>query len=110
MNDIFKALADPTRRHILKMLGERDLAAGEIAKAFNISAPSISHHLNILKSAGLIDSVRDGQNIVYSLNTTVMHDFMSEMMDFFRVGEAGNEHENTDSLAAAGSDPSDGGL
>lgn len=110
MNEIFKALADPTRRHILKMLGEHDLTAGDIAKAFNISAPSISHHLSILKTAGLVEAERDGQNIVYSLNTTVMHDFMGEMMDFFRVGELKDEHKNPDTLAAARSDSSDGGV
>lgn len=110
MNDIFKALADPTRRLILRMLGESDLTAGDIAKAFNISAPSISHHLSILKAAGLVESERDGQNIVYSLNTTVMQDFLGEVMSFFRVGEEHHADETPDPLAAPARDRGDGSL
>ena len=74
MNDVFKALSDPTRREILEMLSHQDLSAGEIADAFNITKPSISNHLTILKNARMITSTRQGQNIIYSLNTTVFHD------------------------------------
>ncbi|MBO9598114.1 MAG: winged helix-turn-helix transcriptional regulator [Cohnella sp.] len=74
MNDAFKALSDPTRRTILQLLKERDLSAGEIADHFNISKPSISHHLSILKQAKLVQDERQGQNIVYSLNLTVMQE------------------------------------
>jgi DNA-binding transcriptional ArsR family regulator len=76
MNDAFKALSDPTRRKILQLLKERDLTAGEIADQFNISKPSISHHLNALKQAHLVLDERQGQNIVYSLNLTVMQEAM----------------------------------
>ncbi len=72
MNSLFKALNDPTRRRILKMLQSRDLTAGEIAEAFEISKPSISHHLEILHRAELVHRERDGQFITYSLNTTVL--------------------------------------
>lgn len=78
-NNGFKALSDPTRRKILQLLKERDLTAGEIAESFNISKPSISHHLNLLKQAGLVIDERQGQNIYYSLNTTVFQ----ELMGFF---------------------------
>jgi len=64
VNDAFKALADPTRRKILELLSEKDLNAGEIADYFNISKPSISHHLSILKNSELISDERQGQNIV----------------------------------------------
>ncbi len=74
MNYLFKALNDPNRRKILKMLQARDLTAGEIADAFDISKPSISHHLDILKQAGLINGQRDGQFISYSINTTVLEE------------------------------------
>jgi DNA-binding transcriptional ArsR family regulator len=74
MNTFFKALNDATRREILDMLREHDLSAGEIAEAFNISRPSISHHLEILKQAGLVDTERKGQFIYYSLNTTGLED------------------------------------
>lgn len=72
MNNLFKALNDPTRRGILKMLKSRDLTAGEIAEAFDISKPSISHHLELLHRAELVHRERDGQFITYSLNTTVL--------------------------------------
>lgn len=76
MNTLFKALNDPTRREILELLKEKDLTAGEIADQFNISKPSISHHLDLLRQAGLVVSVKEGQFIYYSLNTTVMDDML----------------------------------
>jgi len=77
MNIIFKALDDPNRRRILELLKNKDLSAGEISAAFNISKPSISHHLNILKTADLVLAERHGQNIIYSLNTTVFQEVLS---------------------------------
>ena len=76
INDTFQALSDPTRRAILKMLREKDLTAGEIAQVFNISKPSISHHLNVLKNAGLVLDERQGQFIYYSLSTTVLDEVL----------------------------------
>ena len=70
MNLLFKALSDSTRREILHMLRKKDLTAGEIADAFDMTKPSISHHLEILKKANLVVSVKAGQYITYSLNTT----------------------------------------
>jgi|TARA_R110001599_G_scaffold150929_4_gene335408 ArsR family transcriptional regulator len=74
VNKLFKALNDSTRRQILDLLKEKDLSAGEIAEAFEISKPSISHHLDLLKNAGLVSSERDGQFIVYSLDTTALEE------------------------------------
>ena len=74
MNTLFKALNDPTRRGILDLLKEKDLTAGEIAEAFDISKPSISHHLDQLKQAGLVSTERNGQFITYSLDTTVLEE------------------------------------
>jgi DNA-binding transcriptional ArsR family regulator len=74
VNKLFKALNDSTRRQILDLLKEKDLTAGEIAEAFDISKPSISHHLDLLKNAGLVSSERDGQFIVYSLDTTALEE------------------------------------
>jgi len=76
-NNIFKALSDQSRRKILHLLKERDMTAGEIADYFNISKPSISHHLNLLKQANLVIDERQGQNISYSLNTTVFQEVLS---------------------------------
>lgn len=74
LNLTFKALADPTRRKIIQLLKYGDLTAGEIAEHFNITKPSISHHLNMLKQASLVIDERRGQNIYYSLNTTVLQE------------------------------------
>lgn len=76
MNDIFKALNDETRRQILTMLRKKDMSAGEIADKFNISKPSISHHLEILRRAGLVTSEKQGQFIIYSVNTTIIDDVL----------------------------------
>lgn len=76
MDSIFKALNDETRRGILELLRQKDMSAGEIADAFHISKPSISHHLDILKRADLVSSEKKGQFIVYSLNTTIVEDIL----------------------------------
>ncbi len=85
MNILFKALNDATRREILEILKERDLTAGEIADHFNISKPSISHHLDLLKQAGLLVAVKEGQFISYSLNTTVMDEMLKWMLQFKKI-------------------------
>jgi len=82
MNSVFKALNDPTRREILQLLRQRDMTAGEIVEQFNISGPSISHHLDLLKQANLVQSVKEGQFIYYSLNTTVVDDILKWLMQF----------------------------
>ncbi|MEG1024184.1 autorepressor SdpR family transcription factor [Flavobacterium plurextorum] len=82
MNDIFKALNDATRREILELLRQKDMSAGEIADAFNISKPSISHHLDILRRADLITSEKKGQFIIYSINTTIMEDVLQWILTF----------------------------
>ena len=81
LTDAFKALGDPTRRAILGLLQEQDRTAGEIAGHFEISKPSISHHLSQLKAAGLVSSERRGQQIVYRLETTVVQDLMRWLMN-----------------------------
>ncbi len=80
MNLLFKALNDPTRRAILELLKDKDLTAGEIADKFHISWPSISHHLELLKRAGLVISVKEGQYVYYSINTTVMDEMLKWLM------------------------------
>ena len=80
LNLVFKALNDQTRRDILELLRKKEMTAGEIAEQFSISAPSISHHLEILKRAQLIEAEKNGQFIIYSLNTTVLDDMISWAM------------------------------
>ena len=77
MNSLFKALNDETRRQIVELLKEKDMNAGEIADRFNISKPSISHHLDILKRADLITSEEKGQFVEYSLNTSILEDLLN---------------------------------
>ena len=76
MNNLLQALSDPTRRKILDMLKKKDLTAGEIADAFEMSKPSISHHLDILKRANLVVAEKQGQFITYSINTTELDELL----------------------------------
>lgn len=82
MNAIFKALNDPTRRQILDLLRDGDLTAGDIADHFDISKPSISHHLDVLKRAELVRAEREGQYLRYALNSTVMEDLLAWVLTF----------------------------
>ncbi|MFN8353145.1 MAG: autorepressor SdpR family transcription factor [Spirosomataceae bacterium] len=82
MNTLFKALNDPTRREILEMLKSADLTAGEIAERFEMTKPSISHHLDLLKQAELVVAVKKGQFVTYSLSTTVMDELLAWLMQF----------------------------
>lgn len=81
MNLLFKALGDPTRRQIIELLRKKDMTAGEIADYFSISKPSISHHLDLLRQANVVLSIKEGQFITYSLNTTVFDEIVKWMME-----------------------------
>jgi DNA-binding transcriptional ArsR family regulator len=95
MNDAFKALADPTRREILRLLRSGERTAGELASRFDMSKPSVSHHFAVLKAADLIRSRREGQQIYYALNTTVVEDLLSLVWDLFPgKGAKGEENES----------------
>ena len=92
MNAVFKALSDPTRREILRLLSGGERTAGELAERFDMTKPSMSHHFSVLKDADLILGRRDGQQVFYSLNTTVLQDVMTRMWDFFGTKpDASNE-------------------
>ncbi|MEZ0485159.1 autorepressor SdpR family transcription factor [Fibrella aquatica] len=82
MNALFKALNDPTRRQMLELLRKGDLTAGDIADQFAMSKPSISHHLDLLRQAGLVDSTKSGQFVTYTLNTTVLDELLAWLMGF----------------------------
>lgn len=92
LNKVFKALNDPTRRDILNLLKQRNMTAGEIAEQFSMSWPSISHHLDLLKQAGLVDSEKKGQFVLYSLNMSVMDDLLRWVMQFSQ-NKKGGKHE-----------------
>jgi ArsR family transcriptional regulator len=84
MQTAFKALADPTRREILKLLRVRPHTSGEIAEHFSSAWPTVSRHLSVLRDAGLILSERNGQQIVYELNTTVFEDLVNHILEWTR--------------------------
>ncbi len=86
-NKAFKALGDPTRRDILALLRRGEMTAGDLAQRFDMTKPSMSHHFSVLKEADLITSRRDGQQIWYGLNTTVVQDLMAWAMDLIRGDE-----------------------
>lgn len=83
MGNVFKAISDPTRREILKLLNDKDLSAGEIAEHFDISKPALTKHLNILRDAELVSSEKQGNFVIYSINVTVLQQALSGFMAIF---------------------------
>ena len=84
LTEFFKALGDPTRRQIIQHLKEKDLTPSEILEKIKISQPTLSHHLDVLKRASLIDGEREGQFIRYSLNMGVFEMAIEYMMKFMK--------------------------
>ncbi len=86
INDVFKALADPTRRAILHLLRKEEMTACDVASHFDMTKPTISHHFSVLKEAGLVSSRRDRQTIWYALDTTVLQDVLAWTVDIAKGG------------------------
>ena len=86
-NQAFRALADETRRTILRLLRDGPLSSGEIAARFDSSWPTISRHLAVLKEAGLVVTERRGQEIRYELNTSVFQDLIQHLIDWTRPSD-----------------------
>ena len=86
----YKALADATRRRILKLLGEKPMTAGEIAEKFQLAKSTLSGHFAVLKAADLIQEERRGATIVYSLNLSVVEETLAAVMDLLKVGNKPN--------------------
>ena len=82
LQDTLKALSDPTRRKILEMLKKGPLSAGEIGEHFDMTGATLSHHLSILKKAGLVQDQKKGTFIYYEINTSVMEDLLSWVVSF----------------------------
>lgn len=91
---VYKALADPTRREILRLLRRRNMSAGELAEHFPLSKPTLSRHFNVLQSANLIQGDKDGNRIIYRLNVSVLEETIMAMMTMFdiQVGETDEQH------------------
>lgn len=83
MRDVWEAMSDKTRREILAMLKGKDLSAGEIAERFDLTKATVSHHLSVLKGAGLVDTEKRAQTIIYSLNMTVFQSFLLTVNNLF---------------------------
>ncbi len=85
---VFRALADPTRREVLRLLRRRDMTAGEISDRFPLARSTMSGHFNALKAAGLVQAERRGAVIVYSLNVSVFEEVVAFLLGLFSVGRA----------------------
>ena len=109
MNILFRALDDPTRRRILDLLGARDHTAGELADAFTLGKPTVSHHLALLRQAGLVSAHKEGQSVRYRLEATVLDECLGWFMNLIERGKqlhhtAPDPNENTP-LPASGIAP-----
>jgi DNA-binding transcriptional ArsR family regulator len=100
LNAVFKAIKDPNRREILELLKHKDLNAGEIAEHFHMSRPSISHHLDILRQADLVSSRKEGQFIIYSINTTVVDELFQWVFNFKQSLDENQLTKRTSSLGS----------
>lgn len=93
MRDVWNAMADPTRREILTLLQKQDMTAGEIGAQFTISGATVSHHLKILREAGLVISEKEKQTITYRLNMTVFQEFLKNIAAMFGQTEKEDSYE-----------------
>ena len=91
LNEVFRALGDPTRREILRLLRRRDMTAGELAERFPLAKSTLSGHFNVLRHAGLIVSERRATSIVYSLNVSVFENALSAVMDLLKARKGRKE-------------------
>ena len=85
MSEVYKALADPTRRRIVERLRERDQTAGELAAGFDLAKPTLSGHFAVLREAGLVSPEKTGTTIIYRLNVSVLEEALMALMDTFKV-------------------------
>ena len=93
MNAVFRALSDPTRREILRLLRDGPRTSGQIAEQFPVAWATVSRHLGVLRDSGLVLAERDGQQVVYELNTTVFSDLVDHLIEWVTPGSApGGKH------------------
>lgn len=85
IDDVYKALSDPTRRKILALLRDRDMTAGELAEHFELAKPTLSGHFAVLKAAGLVDGDRQGTTITYRLRISVLEEAMLALMSALSI-------------------------
>lgn len=88
MSEVYRALADPTRRRILQLLRDREMNAGEIAEHFDLAKPTLSGHFAVLREAGLVTPSKTGTTIIYRLNVSVLEEALMALMDTFKLQDA----------------------
>jgi DNA-binding transcriptional ArsR family regulator len=101
MNQVFKALADPTRRKVLQLLRRRPMTAGELSDHFAVSKPTMSAHFAVLREAGLVDTVKQGTTITYRLKLSVLEDALLGFSQALGIGvtdQAGTEDRTSPEL------------
>jgi DNA-binding transcriptional ArsR family regulator len=86
MNLVFKALADPTRRSILELLRQRERTAGELAKHFTLSKPTLSGHFAVLREADLVMAEKSGTSVTYRLNLSVLEEALMGFASALEIG------------------------
>jgi DNA-binding transcriptional ArsR family regulator len=87
MTGVFKALADPTRRHVLQLLRNGPMTAGELADHFDVSKPTMSAHFAVLREANLIAAEKDGKSVIYHLNLSVLEEALMGFAHTFGLGD-----------------------
>jgi len=85
MSEVYKALADPTRRRIIQLLRQREMSAGELAEYFDLAKPTLSGHFAVLRAARLVQSEKHGATVIYRLNLSVLEEALMALFDAFRL-------------------------
>jgi DNA-binding transcriptional ArsR family regulator len=101
MSNVFKALADPTRRRVLELLREAPRSAGELSAEFDVSKPTMSAHFTVLKEANLVESTRSGKSVIYQIKISVLEDALLGFAQSFGIGNS-----DTSDLEITKEDPS----
>jgi DNA-binding transcriptional ArsR family regulator len=86
MSQVFKAVADPTRRRVLQLLRKRPMSAGELSGQFNVSKPTMSAHFAVLKAANLVHAEKTGKSVIYYLKLSVLEDALLGFVQSFDLG------------------------
>lgn len=97
MSNVFKALSDPTRREVLKLLRGGPLSAGELASHFDVSKPTMSVHFRVLKEAGLVSVERDGKSMIYSLRMSVLEEALMGFAQTFGMAPSSEQSDKEES-------------
>lgn len=87
MNNVYRAVSDPTRRQILALLRSRNMSAGELGEHFSHTGPTMSRHFKVLREADLIQGDKVGTTITYRLNVSVLEEALMALLNQFRLAE-----------------------